>query len=156
MPAITIAQVKTLILAEVNDTSTGPVGLQIDIIWDMYAGKALVSPTLQYLYSLRKAIDLMLGNRRADAVDTKLDNYSFAQDQEIQTLLTMRENVKQEIMKVERESRDYRTIQIGPLARIAPIAPADSYQADLTRIDAGSRIYRGDPYYGLYFFRAHG
>ncbi len=142
--AVTATQFQNIILTEINDTLSGPVGAQLAILWDMYAGKALIAPQLQYFYTLKKAIEMMMGVRRNLAIDQRDGDLHLSQSQEISTLDKMLKEVKEDIHKIEVWYRNTRTVQVGLITKTEPIRSQDDPRTQGLP-DAGDRRYRGDP-----------
>jgi hypothetical protein len=148
---VTDAQLKSLILAEVNDTVSGPVGSQIDVLWAMYAAKALITnaPLLQYQYALKKGIEIMLGVRRSEAGKLSASGISVDTEAEIRALTAMLAQVSSDIADTEKLARAQRGGAIGRIARTAPITQYDDPRTVFSH-DPNKRSTAGDPLLPIY------
>lgn len=144
---ISAAQLQALIIKEVGDTDTGPVGTDISTLWDLYHEMALIAPRLQYLYTKRHAIDIMMGQLR-EVTTFENDRVKIYNWEQQKTLQYMREQTQSEIDDRESKASKIRTPQVGQLETVTPISPNDD-PATSFMPDASNRKYRGDPYYPI-------
>ena len=85
-------------------------------IWTGWADKAAIAPILQYLYTKRSAIDILLGGAwvQVDATDQELGvNLS----QQTTHLTAMRAQVEDEIVRDERHAQANRQPVTGPILK---------------------------------------
>jgi hypothetical protein len=69
-------------------------------VWDSFADKALVAPRLQYLYSLRQLLNVLIG-RSALSVDVTDDQQEVKLSQQGLNFRAMRKVCDEEISKIE-------------------------------------------------------
>jgi hypothetical protein len=141
---LTAAQYQDMILAEVGDTISGPVGSRILTIWDMFAAKTPIY--LQYLYAKVKAIDILLGPALAGLPTLTVGRQTVDEAKYAEFLLKLKAATNEEI---DREEMGNRLGEAGQITQTAPIMPPDPLLPifDPFQVrDANSPLYRGDPY----------
>lgn len=141
---VTVAQVQSLIIAEVGDTPTGTIAALLPLIWANYADKAQVAPHLQALYAKRKALDIRIGGLQA-VVNTTIDGLGKQAHQQIDTLMALRKATQDAIVEVETRSRGMRGAALQPLTNVAVETPPTRPEP-FGPPDANSPRYAGDPY----------
>lgn len=129
-------QYRDLILDELGDTTSGALAANIDLLWERF--DSVVDLDLHYLYAKRAAIDLLLGQVRAQ-VDFKTSSGSSVDlDQLFQHLLALRESLELELVASSAGGVGAGAA-IGELTATAPIMPASGQR------DPNRRSLRGDP-----------
>jgi hypothetical protein len=113
----------------------------INTIWACHADKAYVAPKLQYLYTKRHCIEIIMGQLR-DLVQSNVGGYNSQQQQKLANLKILRDNTQQEIVEEEKRAQSARPPAIGYLTQQAPRQPIPLG----AQPDPGDPAYRGDPY----------
>jgi hypothetical protein len=140
----TDADIQALIILEVGDevTTAWPLGVlyaNIATMWASFADKAQVSARLQELYTKRRAIDAVLGIVRGQVTYNIANDHSRNQSDKAKTLLAMRKETQDEIVRVEMQARSNRPGVAGQITTTAPITPANPP-------DMNDPAYQGSPY----------
>lgn len=142
--AVTAAQLQNLILLEIGAVITEPVGQQMAVIWELYTDKSYIGPKLQYLYTKRHAVDIMLGQLR-ELVTFESDREKFKNNEQILTLARIRSNTQEEIDRLEQQYAATRDPYVTDITTKEPINQ-DSNSATVGYPNAANRRYRGDAY----------
>lgn len=135
--ALTEAQYKALIVAEVGDDAAGTVAAQIDVLWDLYADQ---SDAARYLRTKRHAITLLMGSVRTQVNTTGFDGSKIEWSDLLANLQAMLDAVDAEIAASAAAAGAGGVS--GVLTRTAPIAAPAGWAG----ADANSRGLRGDAY----------
>ena len=149
MPVITINDLKSLIVTKVRDTDlvNGPVAPNINLIWDMFADKAVIAPRLQFLYALKEAVSTMIGWSH-EYVTFITDRVEVDNSDQLKYWTELQAETQAEIDKVELMAAATRPGQIAAM-KTTEIIDANSDPSTSGGPDAGHRRYRGDPYYPI-------
>jgi hypothetical protein len=143
----TDADIQSLIILEVGDevTTAWPIGVlfaNIATMWASFADKAQIAPRLQELYTKRRAIDAVLGIVRGQVTYNIANDHSRNQSDKAKTLLSMRKETKDEIVRVEMQARSNRPGVAGQITTTAPISPPV-----VGGVDANDPRFQGSPYF---------
>jgi hypothetical protein len=92
---MTEQQYQKLILMELDEPDDGPVGRNIALLWDMFAGKT--DPELRKLYVKRQALDVLIGTIWKGRVMQIGNVQSDKLDDKVKTLQSMRDTVQADI-----------------------------------------------------------
>lgn len=141
-------QYQALIVLEVGDVG-GFIATNVSTLWTLYDSQD--DDYLHYLYSKRKAIDLLMGKVREQVNQSGPPESAVRIDlsDKLKALQTMRGNVTAEIGLLEAAAADdagdddlaTRQPVIGELTTTAPIGPEFC-----GGVDGNDRAYRGDVY----------
>lgn len=132
--ALTAAQYRALIVAQFGDDPA--VAESVDLLWAKNDDQANVA--LQYLYTRRDVIDLLLTRARSQVDFRALNGASVSLSQLTENLQRLRQTVEDEIAGEIAEAGGY---QSGEIATQAPVAPPYPWMSD-----ANAPRYRGSPY----------
>lgn len=143
--ALSDAQVQSLIVLEVGDTTTNLLSTNIGMLWTLYEDQANVGTRLRYLYVKRAAIDLLLGYYR-EYIDSETDGNSYKLSQTVTHLLKMRQAVEEALAQQVGQVEAARPPATGTLTATAPVVASDR-DTPTTRVDGNDPRYRGDPYW---------
>jgi len=157
MPALTPADAVRLIALQVRDV-TGADALadptyaqilaaQLPLVWDSYLALAAIHPDLQFLYTKRAAVELMLGQVR-DQVDiaTAADQKATLNQLTIH-LRAMYDAAQAEIARIEAIARASHAPVMAQLAVTGPGLPTIVTVDPVTgRLLPSVDQYRGNPY----------
>lgn len=133
----TEAEYKQLILDELGDSTSGALAANIDLLWSRFESTSDLD--VRYLLTKRAAIDLLLGQVRAQVSFRTSSGSSVDLDQLFQHLLALREQVGTEI-GLSSSGGVGAGAAIGELTQTAPIMRDRAGQPD-----PNSRRIRGDP-----------
>lgn len=157
--ATTASMVKNLILMKIGDNEgKGPLSQivsganrNIDVLWDMYADKALVAngARLQYQYTLREALDMVLG-LIATGDFWEIGIQVRALDEKRIAFEHLRDAADAEIKTLESKAKAVRPPATGLLRQTAPIEPDDLTSTQYAP-NPNDRRYRGDPLLPPYY-----
>lgn len=126
-----------LIQAELGDTVSGALAANIDLLWSRF--DSITDLDLHYLYAKRAAIDLLLGQVRAQVSFKTSSGSEVDLDQLFQHLLKLRESLELELASSSAGGVGA-GMAIGELTTTAPIMRDRAGQRDPNR-----RSLRGDP-----------
>lgn len=133
---------KTLVIVEVGDVD-GVIADQVDTLWDLYAGQT--DGYARYLYTKRKALDLLMGLVREQVTQTAPNGVSADLTDKLKNLQIMWTNVDREIATVTalalQTAQTSAAPVIGQISAVAPVTPPAGP-------DGNSPLYRGDLYGG--------
>lgn len=146
LPVASDSDIQALIILEVGDEITpawpsGVLTANIALMWASYADKAQIAPRLQELYTKRRAINSVLGIVRGQVTYNIANDHSRNQSDKAKTLLSMRKETQDEIVRLETQTRANRPGVAGQLVTTAPISPPTGSP------DANDPIYQGSPYW---------
>ena len=137
-------QYKALIMGQVGDDERQTLATMLDGIWRLYSDYS-AAPGLRYLYSLKKAIEMMQGTVR-NLVDTSREgDRRVSLDQRMTHLQTMYENTDSQIKAMELTMRGTSGGAIGTILRTTPISRVYTTTEDSAMFD---RMLRGDAFLG--------
>lgn len=136
MPGIT--DWKVLLLREVGaglDGLPDPVQAAVldqvtpylDTYWEMNRRHALIWPDLQYLYTKRMSLDVLIGQNR-DRINVSIQGANIPQSTIVSNLETMRKAVQEEIERLETRAQQSRAPALGAIA-------------SQTQMDAAGRVF---------------
>jgi len=159
MPALTPADAVRLIALQVRDvagadaladpTYAQVLAAQLPLVWDGYLALATIHPDLQFLYTKRAAVELMLGQVR-DQVDiaTAADQQATLNQLTIH-LRAMYDAAQAEIARIEAIARASHAPVMAQLAVTGPGLPAIVTVDPATgRLLPSVDLYRGNPFVG--------
>ncbi len=157
MPALSPADAVRLIALQVRDvagadaladpTYAQVLAAQLPLVWDGYLALATIHPDLQFLYTKRAAVELMLGQVR-DQVDiaTAADQQARLNQLTIH-LRAMYDAAQAEIARIEAIARASHAPVMAQLAVTGPGLPAIVTVDPATgRLLPSVDRYRGNPY----------
>jgi hypothetical protein len=141
------SDIQALIVLEVGDEVTtawpsGVLNANIVTMWASFADKAQIAPRLQELYTKRRAIDAVLGIVRGQVTYNIANDHSRNQSDKAKTLLSMRKETQDEIVRVEMQARSNRPGVAGQITTTAPISPPV-----VGGVDANDPRFQGSPYF---------
>lgn len=160
------AQWQALIIGQVGDVATpnSPSGILADMVpylWDQWQSRRYFSARLQYLYTKRDAIDLVLSQVRFDVDATIPEQLTTKESQKTAYLNTMRDGVLTEITALEKKYRATRAPVLQPLVTVTPISVQDEINRQETLPypiipDPNSPGLAGTPFQALPLFGPFG
>lgn len=141
------ADIQALIILEVGDEVTpawpsGVLAANIALMWASFTDKAQISARLQELYTKRRAIDSVLGIVRKQVTFNIANDHSRNQSDKAKTLLSMRKETQDEIVRLETQARANRPGVAGQITTTAPISPPI-----VGGVDANDPRFQGSPYF---------
>lgn len=142
---VTDAQIQGLLILEVGDMADNRLALNVAVIWDRYADKALIYPRLREFYVKRALIDLCLGGVRNNVSFSEPGGLSIQQNLQTTNLRAMKVECEAEIRRLEELARKNRPIAVGTLTNVEPRTPPP-FPQPLNPRDANDPLYTGDPY----------
>ena len=142
--AVSDGQLQAAILTAIGETSSGPVGSQLAVLWALFDEKRHIVPRLQYYYVLVEAGAMMIGSLSATAVDVEDTGQKTKLHQQIETLEVVVARAEKEIAKIEKLARSNRAPATKAITAVEPIAPNDLTETTGLS-DPAHRRYRGDP-----------
>jgi len=149
----TSADMQTLIILEVGDTSTGSIAANFGLLWRLYLDKAQIFPRLQYLYVKRDAIRIALAAQRGDVDYALAGDASLKAHQGIDTLNTMLKDTTDELTLLEVKARAARSAggAVGAITQTTITTPPTSPYPVTPgpEPDANAPRYQGSPYWPL-------
>lgn len=142
MPTPTDSQYKALIIGQIGDDERQTLATLIDGAWLLFSGYS-ATPGLQYLYALRKCIEVMQGSVRnlvntSREGDRRVDLY-----QRFTSLQAMYDNTDAQIAAMELVLRSAGGGAIGTITRTTPIARSYTSATDAALL---ARMLRGDAF----------
>jgi hypothetical protein len=145
---VTALDYQQLIIVEVGAGLDAPLRPELDaispnigILWGVYADKAYY-PRLQYLFTKRHALDMLLGQLRLK-VNGSMGGISMSLNQGIANIQGMRKDTDDEIGRVLKEARANRApaVKPGVVQQEYPLRPG----ANVNGVgDPNAAAYRGD------------
>lgn len=148
--AVTATNLKNLILVKVGEDaeSAGPVAAVIEVLWDFHADKALIAPRLQYLHTLKEALEIKMGALPdGDLMEVGLDNKDLSARETFNSWKDIYNATLADIARVEATYRNLRTVAVDSITTQTPLSP-DSDPSTVGYPDPGARSYRGDTLMG--------
>lgn len=150
---VTSADMQTLVVLEVGDTTAGAIAANFALLWRMYLDKAQVFPRLHYLYVKRDAIRIALAAQRGDVDYALGGDISLKAHQAIDTLNTMLADTVAEITLVEAKARAARSAggAVGAITQTTiTTPPASPFPVPTSTVpDSNDSRYAGSPYLPL-------
>lgn len=145
---VTSADMQTLVVLEVGDTTTGAIAANFALLWRLYLDKAQVFPRLQYLYVKRDAICIALAAQRGDVDYSVGGDVSMRAHQGIDTLNTMLTDTMAEITLVETKARAMRGGAVGAITQTTITTPPLTPEPvpATTVPDSNDPRFAGSPY----------
>ncbi len=138
MPPISQVDAFTLLLQEISYPDVSPVPHLLQVVWGLYAEKAIIAPNLQYWYTKRHVLDMVMSGVWQDVTVKEADEENHQSDKSL-NLKRIRDNIQAEIDKLEAIARGGRAPVVAQLTTTAPIMPCAGQP------NPNSRVYRGDP-----------
>lgn len=138
--ALTAAQQKALIAAQLGMTGDATFESMVADLWTFYEDQALIHPQLRYLYTRRDALVSRIGSLE-NAFDWKEGDVSESRGQQARQFADLLKGAEEQIAFILGQLRGNRGPKVGAITRVAPISREDT--VDL--VEPSDRAYRGDP-----------
>ena len=135
------AHVKTIIENQVGDQDAQELGPVLEVFWDNRQDKDLIAPDLRLQYTLRDALDVLLG-QTWKLYDQAPGDVKNTYHQKHTSLTSVREDCQREILAIESRAVQSRP---GAIGRLTQTAPVDPFCRKSRRVNPNDPAYRGSP-----------